>query len=129
MARRVPVAPPEPLLADLAQRPQQRGSFRLREFADQRLVHDPGVNDQGAVNERGPGVGQADDGRAAVALGRAASQQTARFQARSQRVVLALTPSRWPGKNGARCESWSLAMRESLTTSDPHGSVLSQLNA
>ena len=84
MARRVPCpAPPEPLLADLAQRPQERGTFRLREFADQRLVHDPGVNDQGAVDERGPGFGQADDGRAAVALGRAASQQTARFQARS----------------------------------------------
>ena len=41
------------LLTDLAQRPQQRGSFRLREFVDQRLVHDPGVDDQGAVDERG----------------------------------------------------------------------------
>ena len=39
---------------------------------------------QGAVDERGAGFGQADDDRAGVILGLAASQQTARFQARHQ---------------------------------------------
>ena len=61
------------LLADLAQRPRQRRSFRLRAFVDQRLVHDPGVDDQDAVDERGPGISQADDDRATIALGLAAS--------------------------------------------------------
>jgi hypothetical protein len=37
------------LLPYLAQRLQQRGALRLREFAEQRLMHDPGVDDQGTV--------------------------------------------------------------------------------
>ena len=45
-------------------------------IVDQRLVHDPGVDDQGAVDERGPGISQADDDRATITLGLAASQQT-----------------------------------------------------
>ena len=39
-------------------------------------MHDPGVDDQDAVDERGPGFGQADHDRAAVILCPAASQQT-----------------------------------------------------
>ena len=70
------------LLPDLTQRPQERSSFRLGEFAGEGLVHDPGVDDEGAVEERRPGFGQADDDRAGVALGSGASQQTARFKAR-----------------------------------------------
>jgi hypothetical protein len=39
-------------------------------------VHDAGVDDQGAVDERGPGIGQTDHDRAGVILGLGASQQT-----------------------------------------------------
>jgi hypothetical protein len=64
-------------LTDLAQRVQQRGSIRVRKFVDERLVHDPGVDDQGAVDERGSRIGQADHDCAGVILCLTASQQTA----------------------------------------------------
>jgi hypothetical protein len=47
-------------------------------------VHDPGVDDQGAVDEGGARFGQADGNRAGVALCPGASQETAPFQARHQ---------------------------------------------
>jgi hypothetical protein len=69
-------------------------------------VHDAGVDDQGAVDERGPGIGQTDHDRAGVILGLAASHSRLRTM-----------------------RPWSLARHASLTTSEPHGSVRRQPNA
>jgi hypothetical protein len=58
---------------------KRRGAFRLREFVDQRLVHDPGADGKGTVDEFCPGVGQSDDDRAGAILGLAASQLCTRL--------------------------------------------------